>query len=152
MSGDNPPDVMMQRGLGHQRRPLAGRPDPRLDPYAEQFGWFEEFPSRASWSTGSADDARRWARAPRRRRRRCSTSAPSTTEKLARSVVTDVSTIDTKNAFLAILDQAKAAGEIPVMLGTSDKWRASTTSRCSTAGTSIPTSSKTGFQRPGSTL
>jgi hypothetical protein len=43
-------------------------------------------------------------------------------EKLAALGVTDVSTIDTKDAFLAVLDQAKAAGEIPVMLGTSDKW------------------------------
>ncbi len=45
-------------------------------------------------------------------------------EKLADLGVTDVSTIDSKDAFLALLDQAKAAGELPVMLGDSDRWPA----------------------------
>ncbi len=38
--------------------------------------------------------------------------------------VTDVSTIDSKDAFLALLDKAKTAGLLPVMLGDSDKWPA----------------------------
>ncbi|MGZ8771688.1 MAG: ABC transporter substrate-binding protein [Aeromicrobium sp.] len=125
MSGDNPPDVMM----GNEGWAINGALWQAglildLDPYAEQFGWFEEFPESALMVNRFSDDGKTMGQGNL-------VAVPPAMqyvgtfynkEKLAALGVTDVSTIDSKNAFLAVLDQAKAAGEIPVMLGTSDKW------------------------------
>ena len=127
MSGDNPPDVMQ----GNEGWAIDGALWQAglildLDDYAETFGWFDEFPDSALMVNRFSDDGTVMGEG------NLVAVAPAiqyvgafyNKEKLAELGVTDVSTIDTKDAFLGVLDTAKAAGELPVMLGDSDKWPA----------------------------
>jgi raffinose/stachyose/melibiose transport system substrate-binding protein len=127
MSGDDPPDVMQ----GNEGWMIDGALWKAglildLDEYAEAFGWFDEFPESALMVNRFNDDGTVMGEG------NLVAVAPAiqyvgvfyNKEKLADLGVTDVSTIDSKDAFLALLDQAKAAGELPVMLGDSDRWPA----------------------------
>ena len=125
MSGDNPPDIMM----GNEGWAINGALWQAglildLDPYAEQYGWFDEFPESALLVNRFSDDGQTMGVGNL-------VAVPPAMQyvgtfynkaKLAELGVTDVSTIDDKTAFLALLDKAKATGEVPVILGTSDKW------------------------------
>ena len=127
MSGDDPPDVMQ----GNEGWMIDGALWKAglildLDEYAEQFGWFDEFPESALMVNRFNDDGSVMGEG------NLVAVAPAiqyvgvfyNKEKLANLGVTDVSTIDSKDAFLALLDKAKEAGELPVMLGDSDRWPA----------------------------
>jgi raffinose/stachyose/melibiose transport system substrate-binding protein len=127
MSGDDPPDVMQ----GNEGWAIDGALWEAglildLDDYAAAFGWEEKFPESALMVNRFSDDASIMGEGNL-------VAVPPAMqyvgvfynkEKLASLGVTDVSTIDSKDAFLALLDAAKAAGELPVMLGDSDKWPA----------------------------
>jgi raffinose/stachyose/melibiose transport system substrate-binding protein len=127
MSGDDPPDVMQ----GNEGWMIDGALWKAglildLDPYAEAFGWFDGFPESALMVNRFSDDGSVMGEGNL-------VAVPPAIqyvgvfynkELLAQLGVTDVSTIDTKDAFLALLDKAKAEGLLPVMLGDSDKWPA----------------------------
>ncbi len=127
MSGDDPPDVMQ----GNEGWAIDGALWEAglildLDDYAAAFGWEEEFPDSALMVNRFSDDASIMGEGNL-------VAVPPAMqyvgvfynkEKLAELGVTDVATIDDRDAFLALLEAAKAAGEVPVMLGDSDKWPA----------------------------
>ena len=127
MSGDDPPDVMQ----GNEGWMIDGALWKAglildLDPYAEAFGWFDGFPESGLMVNRFSDDGSVMGEGNL-------VAVPPAIqyvgvfynkELLAQLGVTDVSTIDTKDAFLALLDKAKAEGLLPVMLGDSDKWPA----------------------------
>jgi len=127
MSGDDPPDVMQ----GNEGWMIDGAlwkagliQD--LDPYAEKFGWFDAFPESALMVNRFSDDGNTMGEGNL-------VAVPPAIQYvgvfynkdlLSQLGVTDVSTLDTKEAFMAVLDKAKAAGMLPVMLGDSDRWPA----------------------------
>ena len=127
MSGDNPPDVMQ----GNEGWAIDGALWKaglllNLDPYATAFGWDSAFPASALMVNKFTDDGKTMGTGHL-------VAVPPAIQYvgvfynkklLAQLGVTDVSTIDNKTAFLAVLDKAKAAGLLPVMLGDSDKWPA----------------------------
>ena len=127
MSGDNPPDVMQ----GNEGWAIDGALWKaglllNLDPYATAFGWNTAFPDSALMVNKFTDDGKTMGTGHL-------VAVPPAIQYvgvfynkklLAQLGVTDVSTIDNKTAFLAVLDKAKAAGLLPVMLGDSDKWPA----------------------------
>ena len=127
MAGDNPPDVMQaNHGWTINGALMKAGLILNLDAYAAAFGWQDAFPASALKVQKFTTDGKTFGDG----------SIWSMTqaiqyvgvfynkEKLAALGVTDVTTLDTKDAFLALLDQAKAAGELPVMLGDSDRWPA----------------------------
>jgi raffinose/stachyose/melibiose transport system substrate-binding protein len=127
MAGDNPPDVMQaNHGWTINGALMKAGLILNLDEYAAAFGWEDAFPASALKVQKFTADGKTFGEG----------SIWSMTqaiqyvgvfynkEKLAALGVTDVTTLDTKDAFLALLDQAKAAGELPVMLGDSDRWPA----------------------------
>ncbi|MEW6223907.1 MAG: ABC transporter substrate-binding protein [Chloroflexota bacterium] len=127
MAGDNPPDVMQaNHGWTINGALMKAGLILNLDEYATAFGWQDAFPASALKVQKFTTDGKTFGEG----------SIWSMTqaiqyvgvfynkEKLAALGVTDVTTLDTKDAFLALLDQAKAAGELPVMLGDSDRWPA----------------------------
>jgi raffinose/stachyose/melibiose transport system substrate-binding protein len=127
MSSDTPPDVMQ----GNEGWAIDGALWKaglllNLDPYAAAFGWNDAFPDSALKVNKFTDDGKTIGQGHL-------VAVPPAIQYvgvfynkklLAQLGVTDVSTIDTKTAFLAVLDKAKAAGLLPVMLGDSDKWPA----------------------------
>lgn len=127
MSGNNPPDVMQ----GNQGWSIDGALwkaglIANLDPYAEKYGWADEFPESAltvnkfsadgtSLGTGNLvalSQAVEYA------------GVFYNKELLAEIGITDPTTLDDRTTFLDSLDKAKAAGLTPVELGDSDKWPA----------------------------
>ena len=127
MAGDNPPDVMQgNHGWTINGALMKAGLILNLDKYAEAFGWNDAFPASALKVQKFTADGKTFGEG----------SIWSMTqaiqyvgvfynkEKLAALGVTDVSTLDTKAAYMALLDKAKAAGELPVMLGDSDQWPA----------------------------
>jgi raffinose/stachyose/melibiose transport system substrate-binding protein len=127
MSGDNPPDVMQ----GNEGWAIDGALWKaglllNLDKYADAFGWNTAFPDSALMVNKFSDDGKTMGTGHL-------VAVPPAIQYvgvfynkalLAQLGVTDVSTIDNKAAFLAVLDKAKAAKLLPVMLGDSDKWPA----------------------------
>jgi len=127
MSGDNPPDVMQ----GNEGWAIDGALWKaglllNLDKYATAFGWNDAFPDSALMVNKFSDDGKTMGQGHL-------VAVPPAIQYvgvfynkalLAQLGVTDVSTIDTKESFLAVLDKAKAAKLLPVMLGDSDKWPA----------------------------
>lgn len=127
MSGDNPPDVMQgNHGWTINGALMKAGLILNLDKYAQAFGWNDAFPASALKVQKFTTDGKTFGDG----------SIWSMTqaiqyvgvfynkEKLAKLGVTDVKTLDTKAAYMALLDKAKAAGELPVMLGDSDQWPA----------------------------
>lgn len=127
MAGDNPPDVMQaNHGWTINGALMKAGLILNLDEYAAAFGWEEAFPASALKVQKFTTDGKTFGEG----------SIWSMTqaiqyvgvfynkEKLATLGVTDVTTLDTKDAFVTLLDQAKTAGELPVMLGDSDRWPA----------------------------
>ncbi len=127
MAGDNPPDVMQgNHGWTINGALMKAGLILNLDKYAEAYGWKDAFPASALKVQQFTEDGKTFGEG----------SIWSMTqaiqyvgvfynkEKLAALGVTDVATLDTKDALLALLDKAKAAGELPVMLGDSDQWPA----------------------------
>jgi raffinose/stachyose/melibiose transport system substrate-binding protein len=127
MAGDNPPDVMQgNHGWTINGALMKAGLILNLDKYAAAFGWNDAFPASALKVQKFTTDGKTFGDG----------SIWSMTqaiqyvgvfynkEKLAKLGVTDVSTLDTKAAYMALLDKAKAAGELPVMLGDSDQWPA----------------------------
>lgn len=127
MSGDNPPDVMQgNEGWAIDGALWKAGLLMNLDPYATAFGWNDAFPASALVVNKFTDDGKTLGQGHL-------VGLPPAIQYvgvfynkklLAQLGVTDVSTIDTKDTFLAVLDKAKAAGLLPVMLGDSDKWPA----------------------------
>jgi raffinose/stachyose/melibiose transport system substrate-binding protein len=127
MSGDNPPDVMQgNEGWAIDGALWKAGLILNLDPYAEAFGWNTAFPESALMVNRFTDDGKTMGTGHL-------VAVPPAIQYvgmfynkqlLAQLGVTDVSTIDSKDAFLALLDKAKAANLLPVMLGDSDKWPA----------------------------
>ena len=127
MAGDNPPDVMQgNHGWTINGALMKAGLILNLDKYAEAYGWNDAFPASALKVQKFTADGKTFGDG----------SIWSMTQaiqyvgvfynktKLAALGVTDVSTLDTKDAYMAVLDKAKAAGELPVMLGDSDQWPA----------------------------
>src|SRR3990170_3844297 len=127
MSGDDPPDVMqgnegwMIDGALWQAGLILD-----LDEYAAAFGWDEGFAESALMVNRFSDDGQTMGEGNL-------VAVPPAIqyvgvfynkELLEQLGVTDVSTIDSKDAFLAVLDKAKEEGLLPVMLGDSDRWPA----------------------------
>ncbi len=127
MSGDNPPDVMQgNEGWAIDGALWKAGLIANLDPYAEAFGWNTAFPESALMVNRFTDDGKTMGQGHL-------VAVPPAIQYvgafynkalLSQLGVTDVSTIDSKDAFLALLDKAKTAGLLPVMLGDSDKWPA----------------------------
>jgi raffinose/stachyose/melibiose transport system substrate-binding protein len=127
MSGDNPPDVMQgNEGWAIDGALWKAGLILNLDPYAQAFGWNDAFPASALMVNSFTDDGKTMGQGHL-------VAVPPAIQYvgvfynkklLGQLGVTDVSTIDTQAAFLALLDKAKAAGILPVMLGDSDKWPA----------------------------
>jgi raffinose/stachyose/melibiose transport system substrate-binding protein len=127
MSGDDPPDVMQ----GNEGWAIDGALWQAglildLDDYAAAFGWDEGFPESALMVNRFSDDGKTMGEGNL-------VAVPPAIQYvgvfynktlLEQLGVTDVSTIDSKDAFLAVLDKAKESGLLPVMLGDSDKWPA----------------------------
>ncbi|MHB8891755.1 MAG: ABC transporter substrate-binding protein [Candidatus Limnocylindrales bacterium] len=127
MAGDNPPDVMQaNHGWTINGALMKAGLILNLDKYAAAYGWEQAFPASALKVQRFTTDGKTFGEG----------SIWSMTqaiqyvgvfynkEKLAALGVTDVATLDTKAALLTLLDKAKAAGELPVMLGDSDQWPA----------------------------
>jgi len=127
MSGDDPPDVMQgNEGWAIDGALWKAGLIKDLDPYAEAFGWNTGFPESALMVNRFSDDGNTMGEGNL-------VAVPPAIQYvgvfynkdlLKQLGVTDVSTIDSKDAFLAVLDKAKAANLLPVMLGDSDKWPA----------------------------
>jgi raffinose/stachyose/melibiose transport system substrate-binding protein len=127
MSGDNPPDVMQgNEGWAIDGALWKAGLILNLDTYAQAFGWTDAFPDSALMVNRFTDDGKTMGQGHL-------VAVPPAIQYvgafynkklLGQLGVTDVSTIDTKATFLALLDKAKAAGILPVMLGDSDKWPA----------------------------
>lgn len=127
MSGDSPPDVMQgNEGWAIDGALWKAGLILNLDDYAAKFGWNDAFPESALMVNRFTDDGKTMGTGHL-------VAVPPAIQYvgvfynkklLAQLGVTDVSTIDTKDAFLALLDKAKAANLLPVMLGDSDKWPA----------------------------
>jgi raffinose/stachyose/melibiose transport system substrate-binding protein len=125
MSGDNPPDVMQgNEGWAIDGALWKAGLLMNLDPYATAFGWNDAFPANALMVNKFTADGKTMGQGNL-------VAVPPAIQYvgvfynkklLTQLGVTDVSTIDTKDAFLAALDKAKGAGLLPVMLGDSDKW------------------------------
>ena len=127
MSSDTPPDVMQ----GNEGWAIDGALWKaglllNLDPYATAFGLNDAFPDSALMVNRFTDDGKTMGTGHL-------VAVPPAIQYvgvfynkalLAQLGVTDVSTIDTSTSFIALLDKAKAAGLLPVMLGDSDKWPA----------------------------
>ena len=127
MAGDSPPDVMQgNHGWTINGALMKAGLILNLDKYAQAFGWNDAFPASALKVQKFTTDGKTFGEG----------SIWSMTqaiqyvgvfynkEKLAALGVSDIATLDTKAAYMALLDQAKAAGELPVMLGDSDQWPA----------------------------
>jgi raffinose/stachyose/melibiose transport system substrate-binding protein len=124
MSGDNPPDVMQgNEGWAIDGALWKAGLILNLDKYAAAFGWNDAFPESALMVNRFTDDGKTMGTG------HLVAMAPAiqivgvyyNKQLLAQLGVTDVSTIDTKGALLALLDKAKAAGLLPVMLGDSQQ-------------------------------
>lgn len=125
MSGDNPPDVMQGNsgwainGALWQAGLLAN-----LDPFAEHYGWFDEFPDSALTVNRFTPDGQTLGEGNL-------VGLPQAlqyvgvfynTEILAQLGIDDPTTLDDRDALIDALDAAKAAGITPVMLGALDGW------------------------------
>jgi raffinose/stachyose/melibiose transport system substrate-binding protein len=125
MSSDSAPDVVMGNpgwtinGALWQAGLIKD-----LDPYAEAFGWNDEFPESMLNQNRFSDDATKLGEG------NLVAVAPASQyvgvfynkDLLSQIGITDPSTLDDKAAFLDALDKAKAAGITPVMLGDSEGW------------------------------
>lgn len=127
MSGSNPPDVM-QGNEGWAIDGALWKAGLLLDltPYEKAFGWDQKFPESALKVNRFTKDGKTMGQGDL-------AGVPPAIQYvgvfynkalLARVGVTDPSTLDNKQTFLATLAKAKAAGITPVMLGDSDKWPA----------------------------
>jgi raffinose/stachyose/melibiose transport system substrate-binding protein len=127
MSGDAPPDVMQGNegwtidGALWQAGLIAD-----LDPYAELYGWNTAFPESALVVNRFTDDGTTMGEGNL-------VAIPQAIQyvgvfynkdNLAKLGVTDVTTLDTKAAFMDLIKKAKDEGMLPVMLGDSEKWPA----------------------------
>ncbi|MDR2373709.1 MAG: extracellular solute-binding protein [Bifidobacteriaceae bacterium] len=125
MSGDDPPDVMQGNegwsidGALWQAGLIAN-----LDPYAELYGWFDEFPESALTVNKFSADGTVLGEGNL-------VAVPQAIQYvgvfynksvLAELGVDDVSVLDDQAKFLEVLETAKAAGKVPVVLGNSEKW------------------------------
>ncbi len=126
MSGNTPPDVMQ----GNEGWSIDGALWQAglildLDDYATKYGWTEQFPESALTVNRFSDDGKTLGEGSL-------VAIPQALQYVGvfynKAVLDqlgiDPSTLDDKDAFLAALDTAKAAGVTPVMLGDNDKWPA----------------------------
>lgn len=127
MSGDNPPDVMQgNSGWAINGALWEAGLIANLDPYAEQYGWFDEFPESALTVNRFSADAQTLGVGNL-------VGLPQAIQyvgvfynkdMLADLGITDPSVLDDRDTFMQVIEDAKAAGITPVMLGDSDKWPA----------------------------
>jgi raffinose/stachyose/melibiose transport system substrate-binding protein len=125
MSGDDPPDVMQgNEGWSIDGALWEAGLIANLDPYAELYGWVDEFPESALTVNRFSADAKVLGEGNL-------VALPQAIQYvgvfynkavLAKLGVSDPAALDDKATFLDTLEKAKAAGVTPVVLGDSEKW------------------------------
>ncbi|PZG15446.1 ABC transporter substrate-binding protein [Nonomuraea aridisoli] len=127
MSGNNPPDVM-QGNSGWAINGALWKAGLllNLDAYAKAFGWNDKFHESALTVNKFTTDGKVLGEGSL-------VAVPPAIQYvgvfyneavLKKIGIDDVSSLDSKEAFLGALDKAKEAGVTPVMLGDSEKWPA----------------------------